>query len=90
MSKKSLPQEAALRRVLHLAGSHARLAKMLGITRSAVYQWDCIPCQRVQQVCTLFQLSPKQVRPDLSTWHLQLLMQEPFPKPERRTQPEDV
>lgn len=43
------------------------LSKALGLSRSAVSQWDIVPSERVLAVCaaTGWRVTPHQVRPDL-------------------------
>ena len=47
------------------AGSIAALAGHLGLTRSAICQWDKIPAERVVRVETVTGVPRSQLRPDL-------------------------
>ena len=59
-SNKRLIQKAAI-----LAGGYPALAKKLGITRQAIYQWTRVPADRVVQVARLSGLSRHELRPEL-------------------------
>jgi len=41
---------------IKLAGSQAKLAKLLGVTRGAIYHWKAIPALRIYQI--------KELKPD--------------------------
>lgn len=49
------------------AGSVAELARRLGITRSAIAQWDKIPAERVVEIERVTGVPRAELRPDLYT-----------------------
>lgn len=53
--------------VIALAGGQAALAKALGISRAAVYQWDKVPAERCIAVEEAIggQVTRYQMRPDI-------------------------
>jgi len=49
-----------------LAGSQSELARILGITRAAVFHWKTIPKLRIYQL--------KELRPEWFKWHKKQLL----------------
>jgi DNA-binding transcriptional regulator YdaS (Cro superfamily) len=47
------------------AGSKAKLARALGITRSAISQWNRIPVNRVVEVESITGIPRQELRPDV-------------------------
>jgi len=45
--------------------SGTELARRLGITRSAISQWDKVPAERIGEVSRITGLPPQVLRPDL-------------------------
>ena len=58
---------SALHRAIELAGSAAALARRIGITPQAIYQWDRVPAERVLAIeaATGAAVSRCDLRPDL-------------------------
>ena len=52
-----------------------KIAKSLGISRSAIRQWQRVPANRVHRLSTIMSLHPHFIRPDI------------FPKPRKPKQP---
>jgi DNA-binding transcriptional regulator YdaS (Cro superfamily) len=52
-------------RAVHLAGGAPKLAAKLGITRSAISQWDAVPMDRVFEVAKHAGIPAHEIRPDL-------------------------
>lgn len=48
-----------------VGGTIARLAKMIGVTRSAVHQWPRIPAERVLEVERVTGVPRHELRPDI-------------------------
>lgn len=46
-------------------GGSAAIARLFGITRGAVAQWERIPAQRVQIISDSTGLQPHELRPDI-------------------------
>lgn len=57
--------DSGLRKAILAAGSQTALADALGITQSAIAQWDKVPVQRVHQVESLTGVSRYELRPDI-------------------------
>lgn len=60
--------EDGLRAAIHVAGSKSELARICGISRQAVHQWDKCPHQYVHTVVTALRgaVTAEQLRPDLN------------------------
>lgn len=58
--------KSSLNAVFSRVKSKVSLAKQLGISRSAVHQWQCVPIKHVAAVSKITGLSPAQIRPDFS------------------------
>lgn len=56
---------AVIRDAADKIGGMSELARRLGITRSAVHQWDRIPAKRVLEVERETNVSRHELRPDL-------------------------
>ena len=54
-----------IREIADHAGSGAELAKQLGITRAAVWQWKQVPANRVIAVEAITRIPREKLRPDL-------------------------
>lgn len=56
-----------LSKAVSLAGGNAALARVLGISREAVSQWDRCPAERVVAVsdATAGKVLPEELRPDI-------------------------
>lgn len=52
-------------RAVRLAGGVSQLAAKLGVTRSAVSQWDAVPMDRVFEVARLANIPAYEIRPDV-------------------------
>lgn len=52
-------------RAVIAAGGVTKLAKAIGVTRSAVSQWDAIPMDRVFEVARVTGVPAHELRPDL-------------------------
>lgn len=52
-------------RAVRLAGGVSKLATALGVTRSAVSQWDAVPMERVYEVARLTGVPVYELRPDI-------------------------
>jgi DNA-binding transcriptional regulator YdaS (Cro superfamily) len=57
--------KAITTKAIETAGGGATLARDLGITRQAVYQWDRVPPQHVLDVERITGVSRYKLRPDL-------------------------
>jgi DNA-binding transcriptional regulator YdaS (Cro superfamily) len=51
-------------RAVDAAGGQSELARQLGVTRSAISQWDKIPMDRVFEVAAITGIAPHELRPD--------------------------
>jgi DNA-binding transcriptional regulator YdaS (Cro superfamily) len=56
---------AAVDAAKQAAGGGSKLARALGLTRQAVYQWDSIPTDHVLKVEEVTGLPRHQLRPDI-------------------------
>jgi DNA-binding transcriptional regulator YdaS (Cro superfamily) len=61
MSEES---ESPRDRAVRLAGGVSKLAAELGVTRSAVSQWDVVPMDRVFDVARIAGIPAHEIRPD--------------------------
>lgn len=61
--KKS--QTRGLKAAIKAAGNMTALARLLGVTGEAVYQWDEVPIRRAAQIAKLTGVPLKVLRPDL-------------------------
>jgi DNA-binding transcriptional regulator YdaS (Cro superfamily) len=61
----SIPRDKALSRAVEAVGGWAALARGLGATRGAIWQWRRIPAARVLAVERLTGVSRHDLRPDL-------------------------
>lgn len=52
-------------RAVRLAGGVSKLASALGVTRSAVSQWDAVPMDRVFEVAKHAGIHAHEIRPDI-------------------------
>lgn len=43
----------------------AEIARRIGITRGAIYQWDRVPAERLGQISSITGIPPERLRPDL-------------------------
>ncbi len=61
------PERKAINRAAEIVSSFGRLAKLVGITRQAISQWDKVPADRVLAVerATGGQVTRSELRPDL-------------------------
>lgn len=60
--------EAALTKAIRLVGGHTKMAEMLGIERTAIYQWKKgVPPNRAVEIeqATGGEITREQLRPDL-------------------------
>ena len=57
--------EHELRRRIEAAGGYSYIAKRLGITKQAVFQWTEVPPRRVKVLAKILRVKPNQLRPDL-------------------------
>lgn len=62
-------RDKILSQAISIVGGNSALARILGITREAVSQWDRCPAERVQAVAaaTDNRITPEQLRPDIFT-----------------------
>ena len=51
-------------RAIRIAGGVSKLASKLGVTRSAVSQWDVVPMDRVFKVAQITGVPAHELRPD--------------------------
>ena len=58
-------QDPTIKLAAEKVGGGAKLARKLGLTRQAIYQWDRIPPERVLQVEEITGVPRHQLRPDL-------------------------
>jgi DNA-binding transcriptional regulator YdaS (Cro superfamily) len=58
-------QSEPLKAATNAVGGCARLALLIGVTKSAVYQWKRVPAERVLAVEAVTGVSRQQLRPDL-------------------------
>jgi DNA-binding transcriptional regulator YdaS (Cro superfamily) len=56
---------AITQKAISAAGGGAKLASALKIKRQAVYQWQCIPADRVNAVEKITGIPRHELRPDL-------------------------
>ena len=61
---KKPPIETPKQRAIRKLGGVQKTANALGIKRSAIYQWDKIPLERVKQLSELTGISRARLRPD--------------------------
>jgi DNA-binding transcriptional regulator YdaS (Cro superfamily) len=61
MEHQTEPVKAATNAV----GGYAQLALLIGVTKSAVYQWKRVPAERVIAVEAVSGVPRQQLRPDL-------------------------
>lgn len=52
-------------RAVRIVGGVSKLASALGVTRSAVSQWDTVPMERVFEVAKLAGIPAHEIRPDI-------------------------
>lgn len=57
--------ENIVREVAKRVGGVPELARRLGISRQAIYQWEAIPAEKVQAIAHMTGLPKAQLRPDL-------------------------
>ena len=57
--------DPGLKKALEAAGSQTALADALGITQSAIAQWERVPVQRVHQIESLTGVTRYELRPDI-------------------------
>ena len=54
-----------LKAAIKAAGNASKLAKLLGISHSAVLQWDKVPADRVLEIEAKIGIARERLRPDL-------------------------
>lgn len=57
--------DRAIKKIRAERGLAVRVAEACGIKRTAVYQWQKVPIERVHIVARLIKLTPEQIRPDI-------------------------
>jgi len=57
--------DRACAKIKETRGLAVRVAEACGIARSAVYQWDRVPIERVHAVSKVIGMTPHQIRPDI-------------------------
>ena len=58
-------REGGLLLAIEAAGSITELAAELGVSISAVSQWDRVPVRHCEMISVLYEISPKRLRPDV-------------------------
>jgi DNA-binding transcriptional regulator YdaS (Cro superfamily) len=66
MSRLNSP-EGGLAKAIATMGTSSALARALGVTPSAVLQWEEVPLKRLAAVSRLTGLRPEELRPDFFT-----------------------
>jgi DNA-binding transcriptional regulator YdaS (Cro superfamily) len=61
----SKPDDTPLQRAALAAGNLSSLAKKLGVSRQAIYQWRRVPAQHVLKIEALTKVPRHTLRPDL-------------------------
>jgi DNA-binding transcriptional regulator YdaS (Cro superfamily) len=59
------PRPAACRRAKAAAGGFRELAKLLGVTATAVHQWQVVPVRRCRQVSELTGIPVEELEPTI-------------------------
>lgn len=62
------PEDArviACARAKEKAGGYPKLARAIGVTPEAVFQWKIVPVERCQEVARLTAMSVHEMRPDI-------------------------
>ena len=63
--KRSPALQRGLERAIAWAGSRTELARRLGISHPAVFQWEWVPISRVPEIERLTGIPREELRPDI-------------------------
>jgi len=64
MPSTSKATDKAMDKIRNTRGLSVRVAEACGIKRTAVYQWEQVPLERVYVVAKVIGMKPEDVRPD--------------------------